>query len=156
MQPRHPGRCAQGLRTLHLVACRRTQAAEMKQPAFGNAKPGTDRRIRLLVEEGMQRIELRLRFLEMAMARKKAGAFGAQAGRLDGMPRLREGRIEPREQPRLGNPRVHAVSRCSASRYLAAVFSMTSAGSAGAGAFLPQGLPSTMACSSQSRTNCLS
>jgi len=48
------------------------------------------------------------------------------------------------------------VSRVSASRYLAAVSSITAAGMAGAGACLFHGTPFTLACSSQSRTNCLS
>ncbi len=54
----------------------------------------------------------------------------------------------------LGRPQ--PVSRSSASRYLAAVFSITSRGRRGAGGVLSQGLPLTLACSSQSRTNCLS
>ncbi len=51
---------------------------------------------------------------------------------------------------------LYPMSICMASRYFAAVLSTTSFGSAGAGGFLFQGLPSTVACSSQSRTNCLS
>src|SRR6218665_10485 len=49
-----------------------------------------------------------------------------------------------------------AVSRSSASRYLAAVLSITAWGRRGAGGVLSQGRPPTCACSSQSRTNCLS
>ncbi len=52
--------------------------------------------------------------------------------------------------------RAQPVSRSSASRYLAAVFSMISAGRRGAGGVLSQGLPLTLVASSQSRTNCLS
>jgi len=48
------------------------------------------------------------------------------------------------------------TSRCSASRYFSAVFAITSVGSRGAGGVLFQGFPSTCACSSQSRRNCLS
>jgi hypothetical protein len=49
-----------------------------------------------------------------------------------------------------------AVSRCSASWYLAAVFSITSRGRCGAGGVLSHGLPLMRTCSSQSRRNCLS
>jgi hypothetical protein len=48
------------------------------------------------------------------------------------------------------------VNRSSASRYFAAVFSITSCGRRGAGGVLSQGLPLMRTCSSQSRTNCLS
>lgn len=48
------------------------------------------------------------------------------------------------------------VSRSRASRYFAAVFSITAWGRRGDGGVLSQGLPLTWACSSQSRTNCLS
>ena len=49
-----------------------------------------------------------------------------------------------------------AVRRVRASWYLAAVLAITSLGTRGAGGVLVQGLPSTRAASSQSRTNCLS
>jgi hypothetical protein len=53
-------------------------------------------------------------------------------------------------------PTAQAVSRCSASWYLAAVFSITSRGRCGAGGVLSHGLPLMRTCSSQSRRNCLS
>ena len=55
-----------------------------------------------------------------------------------------------------GSRGLQAVRRCSASRYLAAVFSITSCGKRGAGGVLSQGLPLMRTASSQSRTNCLS
>ncbi len=76
--------------------------------------------------------------------KKIPGRSGRRHGESGWVPRKRAG---ARPQP---------IKRCKASRYFAAVCSITSAGNSGAGAVLGQGLPSTCAVSSQSRRYCLS
>ena len=114
MQPRQPGCCTESRSALHLVARRSAHAAVVSEPAFDDAQPDADARLHLAGELRVQRRDLGLRFIDIALARQEAGALGADARRLDRVARLGERSIEPRQQAR--RRRLHAASRCSASR----------------------------------------
>ena len=126
-------------------------AVEVEQ-RLGQRDPRADRRLRPLIEAPMQVGQLMARTIELALSRQHAGSLGAQARAVDRRGGRGNRRVKPAQQPR----RLHVVRRVKASRYLAEVLAITSAGSAGAGAFLFHGAPFKLACSSQSRTNCLS
>ena len=100
----------------------------------------------------MQRSKFYADFIELTYPGKKSGAFCSQTVGFKRAASIPDAVLESQLQARW----LHWVKRRSASLYVFAVCSMTSAGKAGAGACLFHGLPSTLTPSSQSRRNCLS
>ena len=154
VQREQPPGSAEGVSAAHFVARGQAQIGEVAHQPIGQTQPGADGRVRARRVAGTYRLQLGACPVVMALACQIAGPLGTQAVGSERIDSRRNGRVEPRQQAlRLG---AHAVRRSNASRYLAAVASATDSGSAGAGACLFQGWPSTCTCSSQSRTNCLS